>query len=333
MVDNDCSFSLWLDFIERNFLKREFVNLIEKGVINGATSNPAIFAKAISNSPAYKEQLLELQNKSPKERYEALAISDIKSAAIALRGVYDEGSEGYISIEIDPFLCDDTEASISEGKRLFKEINEPNVMIKVPATEAGYEVMRELLSNGISVNATLIFSPAQARKCLDAMKKGIDEFENTGGERVEAVISVFVSRFDTLLDDELQSKNLPISKTGIMNAGKIYNMVQSNNTPSIRTLFASTSVKRDDLPADYYIRELYGAHCINTAPLSTIEAFEEGEMPPKKTLPIDNQEIEGFFKDLEGAGIDIDKVYEKLLNDGLKAFQDSFKEMIESLGR
>jgi transaldolase len=332
MVNNDFSFSLWLDFIERNFLKREFINLIEKGVINGATSNPAIFAKAIASSPAYKEQLLELQGKSPKEKYEALAIADIKSAAIALRRVYDEGSEGYISIEVDPFLADDTEATIAEAKRLFKEIGEPNVMIKVPATDSSYEVMRELTSNGISVNATLVFSPAQARASLDAMKKGIDEFESTGGERVEGVISVFVSRFDTLLDEKLASNGLPISKTGIMNAGKIYNMVQNNNTPSIRTLFASTSVKRDDLPADYYIRELYGTHCINTAPLATIEAFEQGEMPPKVTLPIPADEIDEYFESIKKAGIDIDEVYEKLLSDGLVAFQDSFKEMLDSLG-
>ncbi len=116
------------------------------------------------------------------------------------------------------------------------------------------------------------------------MKKGIDEFENTGGERVEAVISVFVSRFDTLLDDELKSKNMPVAKTGVMNACKIYNMVESNHTPSIKTLFASTSVKRDDLEEDYYIRELFGAHSINTAPLSTIEAFDHREDYPQKRV-------------------------------------------------
>jgi transaldolase len=332
MVDNDFNFSLWLDFIERNFLRREFIDLVEKGVINGATSNPAIFAKAIANSPAYKEQLLELKGKSPKEKYEALAIEDIKNAAIALRGVYDEGSEGYISIEIDPFLADDAQASIKEGLRLFKAIGEPNVMIKVPATEAGYEVMKELTSNGISVNATLVFSPAQARASLDAMKKGIDEFENTGGLRVEGVISVFVSRFDSLLDEKLAAANLPVAKTGIMNAAKIYNMVTNNNTPSIRTLFASTSVKREDLPADYYIRELYGRNCVNTAPLATIEAFEQGKMPPKPTLPIPEETIKEYFESLENIGIDMEEVYKKLLEDGLKAFQDSFKAMIESLG-
>jgi transaldolase len=331
MVDKDFNFSLWLDFIERNFLKGEFINLIERGIINGATSNPVIFAKAIANSSAYDEQLLELKDKSSKEKYEALAVRDIKNAAIALRGVYDEGSEGYISIEIDPFLSDDTEASINEAKRLFKAINEPNVMIKVPATEAGYEVMRELLSNGISVNATLVFSPKQTRACLDAMKKGIDEFENTGGERVEAVVSVFVSRFDTLLDGELESKNLPISKTGVMNASKIYNMIQNNHTPSIRTLFASTSVKDHRLANDYYVRELYGTHCVNTAPLATIEAFNLGEMPPKVTLPIPPESIESYFHSLKMAEIDMERVYEKLFDDGLKAFRDSFKTMIDSL--
>jgi transaldolase len=204
-------------------------------------------------------------------------------------------------------------------------------MIKVPATEAGYEVMRELLSNGISVNATLVFSPAQAKSCLKAMKKGIDEFENTGGERVEAVISVFVSRFDSLLDNKLEEKGLPTAKTGIFNAAKIYNMVQNNHTPSIRTLFASTSTKRDDLPKDYYIRELYGSHCVNTAPLATIEAFEEGEMPPTPTLPIPEDEIERYFESLKEAGVDMEDVYKRLLEDGIKAFEESFKNMVDTL--
>ncbi|WP_456432409.1 transaldolase family protein, partial [Nitratifractor sp.] len=209
MVDTDLGFSLWLDFIERDFLRTRFVELVENGVVNGATSNPSIFASAIGSSPAYREALASLAGKSPKEKYEALAFEDIKNAAIVLRGVYDAGSEGYISIEVDPFLAHDTDGTVAEGRRIFKTIDEPNVMIKIPATEAGYEAMTELLSDGISVNATLVFSPAQARRCLDAMKKGIDEFENTGGERVEAVISVFVSRFDRKLDETLAAKGLP----------------------------------------------------------------------------------------------------------------------------
>jgi len=332
MVDNDLAFSLWLDFIERDFIRERFVTLIERGVVNGATSNPSIFAQAISSSPAYREALEALKGKSPKEKYEALATEDIKNAAIALRGVYDEGSEGYISLEVDPFLAHDTEGTLEEARRLFREIDEPNVMIKVPATDAGYPAIRELLSDGISVNATLVFSPGQARACLDAMKAGIDEFENTGGERVEAVISVFVSRFDRMLDPILKEKGLPGARTGIMNAAKIYGMVQSNHTPSIRTLFASTGVKEgQNLPADYYIRSLFGAHCVNTAPLATIEAFEAGGRPEKEALPIASETIDAYFETLERHGIVMEEVYRRLLEEGVTAFEEAFGEMLAQL--
>ncbi len=331
MIDDNLGFSLWLDFIERDFLKHEFVKMVEEGIINGATSNPSIFAQAIATSPAYEEALASLQGLTPKEKYEALAIEDIKNAAIALRGVYDQGSEGYISIEVDPFLANDTEGTIAEGRRLFKSIGEPNVMIKVPATEAGFPAMQALLADGISVNATLVFSPAQARACLDAMKAGIDEFENTGGERVEAVISVFVSRFDRLLDPILEEKGLPVGRTGIMNAAKIYGMVQGNHTPSVRTLFASTGVKAGQpFPADYYIRSLYGPHCVNTAPLETIEAFEAGGRP-EINLPKPVEEIEEYFAELGRHGIVMDSVYGQLMAEGVEAFEKAFAEMLKRL--
>ncbi len=331
MIDNDLAFSLWLDFIERDFLKKEFVELIERGIINGATSNPAIFAQAIASSPAYREALRSLEGLSPKEKYEALATEDIKNAAIALRGVYDEGSEGYISLEVDPFLAHDTRRTVEEARRLFKTIDEPNVMIKVPATEAGYPAMRELLADGISVNATLVFSPEQARACLDAMKEGMDEFESTGGERVEGVISVFVSRFDRMLDPLLKEKGLPTARTGIMNAARIYNMVQANHTPAVRTLFASTGVKEGQaLPDDYYIRELYGPHCINTAPLATIAAFEAGPKP-ETVLPKPEEEIEEYFQELERQGIVMSEVSRRLMEEGIQAFETSFQAMLRQL--
>jgi len=331
MIDNDLAFSLWLDFIERDFLKKEFVELIERGIINGATSNPAIFAQAIASSPAYREALRSLEGLSPKEKYEALATEDIKNAAIALRGVYDEGSEGYISLEVDPFLAHDTRGTVEEARRLFKTIDEPNVMIKVPATEAGYPAMRELLADGISVNATLVFSPEQARACLDAMKEGMDEFESTGGERVEGVISVFVSRFDRMLDPLLKEKGLPTARTGIMNAARIYNMVQANHTPAVRTLFASTGVKEGQaLPDDYYIRELYGPHCINTAPLATIAAFEAGPKP-ETVLPKPEEEIEEYFQELECHGIVMSEVSHRLMEEGIQAFETSFQAMLRQL--
>ena len=330
MVNRDIGFSLWLDFVERDFLKNKFTKLIQEGVINGATSNPSIFASAITTSSAYKEQLASLSGKSPKEKYEALAIEDIRTAAQALRPAYDEGNDGYISIEVDPFLSNDTEGTIAEGKRLFEAIGEPNVMIKVPATEAGYDAMRELLSTGISVNATLIFSPKQTRKCLKAMKKGLDSFVKDGGLRAEAVISVFVSRFDRLLDADLEKEGISVAKTGIYNAAKIYNIIEANRTPSIRTLFASTGVKGDTLPADYYMRELLAPHSVNTAPLATIEAYIAKKATAPK-LPLEESEINGYFTKLADNGFDMNKVYKQLLKEGLEAFEKAFEDMLDNI--
>ncbi len=330
MSNRDIGFSLWLDFVERDFLRSEFPQMLEKGIINGATSNPSIFAQAISSSLAYKEQLAQMGDKSPKEKYEALAITDIRIAAQELRECYDAGNDGYISIEVDPFLSNDTKGTVAEGKRLFAAIDEPNVMIKVPATEAGYDAMTELLSTGISVNATLVFSPTQAKRCLKAMKKGLDAFEASGGGRCEGVISVFVSRFDRLLDPELAQHGIETGKTGIYNAAKIYNIIEKNHTPAVRTLFASTGVKGDDLPADYYIRELLAPHSVNTAPLATIEAYiAKKEGTPK--LPLDDDLINGYFTKLADNGFDMEEIYDRLLKEGLQAFEKAFGEMLDTL--
>ncbi len=327
MVDKTLGFSLWLDFVERDYLKEAFPLLIEKGVINGATSNPSIFASAISSSPAYREQLLSLQGKSPKEKYEALAITDIRTAAQALRGCYDAGNDGYISIEVDPFLSNDTAGTIAEGERLFAAIGEPNVMVKVPATEAGYEAMQRLMGKGISVNATLIFSSEQAERCLDAMQKGTEAFSG----KVQGVLSVFVSRFDRLLDAKLLAAGTEPSRTGILNAARIYALVERAAMPNIRTLFASTGVKGDTLPAAYYIQELLAAHSVNTAPLATIEAYVESPIKEPK-LPITEGEIEAYFSQLEQEGIDINETSLSLLQDGLSAFEQAFEEMLKQLG-
>ncbi len=330
MIDKDFGFSLWLDFVERDFLKNDFIPLLKKGIVKGATSNPSIFSAAITTSDAYREQLLELEGKTPKEKYEALAIEDIKRAALALHPCYEVGKDGYISIEVDPFLSNDTEGTIAEAKRLFAAIDEPNVMIKVPATDAGYIAMAELMSTGISVNATLVFSPEQAKKCLKAMKHGLDVFENSGGIRAEGVISVFVSRFDRLLDPLLQEKGIKLAQTGILNAAKIYNIVEHNHTPAIRTLFASTGVKGDNLPPEYYISELLAPHAINTAPLATIEAYLDNPAT-EINLPTHIDEIDEHFELLEREGIDMENIYEKLISDGLKAFEADYAAMLQKL--
>ncbi len=332
MVDDRSRFSLWVDFIERDFIKTGLVDLVNRRVIDGATSNPSIFANAILNSPAYKEQLESLKGLEPKEKYEALAIKDIQDAADVLKVFYDEALEGYVSIEVDPYLSNDTQGTIDEGVRLFKAINRENVMIKVPATNAGYEAMRELMSQGINVNATLIFSPEQAIKTIEAMRAGIGAFEQSGGGRVEGVISVFVSRFDRLLDKKLEGTNIPKAKCGIYNAAKIYNIIAKYNEPAVKILFASTGVKEgQDLPKDYYITNLCAKNSINTAPIETIEAYEANPNKGKLALPIEDSEIENYFNSLKEIGIDINEVYKTLMEDGLKAFEEAFSKMLDSL--
>ncbi len=330
MVNERIGFSLWLDFIERDYLQKEFRRLVADGVINGATSNPSIFASSIETSPAYTAQLERLKNHTAKTKYEELAKEDIKLAAEALYPLYEEGRDGFVSIEVDPFLSDDFEGTVEEGRRLYREIGMENVMIKVPATDAGYKAMRTLVSDGIHVNATLIFSPMQALKCLDAIEEGMKIYGAAGQKSVKAVLSVFVSRFDRMLDEKLEKSGVQPGRTGIMNAARIYNLVELRGEKAIRTLFASTGVKTDAYEADYYITELMAPHSVNTAPLDTIEHFMEHPLHAPK-LPVDETAIDTFFKAVEAAGIDMQSVYDKLMEDGLKAFKESFTKLLAHL--
>ena len=326
MYKDDLKFSLWADFIEREYLDNEFKELINKGIINGATSNPAIFKNAILNSPAYKTQLDSLGTISAKEKYEAVAMYDITKAADILRPLYDEGDDGYVSIEVDPYLCDDADATIAEGKRLFKTIDRPNVMIKVPATEAGYKAMEELTSVGIPVNATLIFKKSQALSCANAFKKGTTTF----GSKVDTVISIFVSRVDRALDKELAKNSIAVALSGIYNSAAIYAAIEAMNVEGCRALFASTGVKDDSLPADYYIKELLAYNSVNTAPIETIDAYHRNSSS-QKALPIAPALITQHFAKISEIGIDFDAVLNAQVEDGLAAFKDAFKDILESL--
>ena len=326
MYIEDLKFSLWADFIERDYLDNEFKALINEGVINGATSNPAIFKNAILNSSAYKEQLSTLDGLTSKEKYEAVAIYDITKAADILKPLYDMGDDGYVSIEVDPFLCDDAEATTAEGKRLFETIGRQNVMIKVPATSAGYIAMQALTSLGIPVNATLIFKKSQANACAEAFERGVAVY----GEKVDTVISVFVSRVDRALDKQLEANKIDVALSGIYNSAAIYAEIESMNVAGCRTLFASTGVKGDSLSTHYYIEQLLAFNSVNTAPIDTIKAYvKEGTKEPK--LPILSEVIEQHFSKLSKIGIDFDAVLEKQVIDGLEAFKDAFRDILEAL--
>ena len=326
MIIPESRFSLWVDFIERSFLDEEFKDLIAKGIINGATSNPAIFKNAILTSSAYKEQLSTLNDLSPKEKYEALAIFDIQKAADILRPLYDALDDGYVSIEVDPFLCDDTQATIAEGIRLHQTIGRPNVMIKVPATEAGYAAMEALASQGIAVNATLVFSVYQALKCAKAFEKAAAVSTTV----VDTVISVFVSRIDRAIDETLRAKGVKTGRMGILNAAEIYNEVQAFKVPKCRVLFASTGVKGDELRPSYYIDELLAFNSVNTAPIDTIKAYVQRADNLLK-LPVPSQLIDAHRIHVAEAGVNMSQVIAEQISEGLEAFKIAFSEILSTL--
>ncbi|WP_419766097.1 MAG: transaldolase [Arcobacter sp.] len=326
-LKEDINFSLWCDFIERDFLEKQFQDLIKDEVIQGATSNPAIFASSISNSVAYKQQLEILQANNAKTIYEELAMTDIKRAAEVLDAMHkDDYDDGFISLEVDPTLCDDANGTIEEGVRLFKTIGHDNVMIKVPATKAGYIAMEELTSQGINVNATLIFSPQQAINCSKALNAGMEK----SVAECKAVVSIFVSRFDRLCDNEFRAKGIETSRLGIINAVKCYHEINKFKNKNIRALFASTGVKGDELESTYYVDNLLYPNSVNTAPLATIEDYiSSGSKEASKI--ISENDCDEFFKMLSKHGIDINEIYNTLLTEGLDAFKVSFEELLSKI--
>ncbi|EAI3094971.1 transaldolase, partial [Campylobacter lari] len=304
-----------------------FLDLLYAKTINGATSNPAIFKNAILNSSIYKEKIKKINIKDKKSLYEYLAIEDIQKAADKLSLNFYENNDGFISIEIDPRLKDNTSLSLAEAKRLYTQISKENVMMKIPATNASYEVMYELMKSGISVNATLIFDFEQTKKCFEALNLGLKEFRKNNianKKEPQAVISIFVSRFDRLLNGKVVDKNF----IGILTATKSYKYIISQNEDNIRALFASTGVKGDDLEKDYYIKELLYDKAINTAPLDAINAFKGKNLVFKE--PLKDECIE---KKLQ-ANISNDELKNAckfLLDDGLEQFCIAYEDILKSL--
>lgn len=323
-------FSLWCDFVENSFIEGEFAHLINSRKINGATSNPAIFKQAITTSPVYKDKLA-LCKGSAKEKYEFIAVCDIRKAADKLMPCFARADDGFVSLEIDPRLHDNASLSIGEAKRLFSAIGRENVMMKIPATEASYEAMSLLMSEGISVNATLIFSPCQTKKCFEALKNGLDKFRKRnevpikrGLREPRAVISIFVSRFDRLLNERVCDKN----SIGILNSTLCYDFIKAQNEPNIRALFASTGVKGGDLPKDFYIRELLFENAINTAPLDALRAFKNDKITLKK--PLEMNEIRAKLN-ANLNEFELENAYKFLLDDGLAQFCVAFEDILKAV--
>jgi len=308
--------SIWVDYLDREFLDNEFRELVNSGLVNGLTSNPAIFANALKKD-IYKEDLEKLKGKTPKEKYEEIAIKDIKKACDILMPLYEKGMDGFVSLEVDPTLINDAKGTIDEALRLVDKIKRDNLMIKIPANEAGYKAMKELSKRGININATLVFSPNQAMKALEAI------------ENAQGVISIFVSRFDRKLNPILEKQNLAKDRVGFFNAIKIYNQIEELGAKNIRALFASMGVKQDYLEKDYYVKNLYLNNSVLTLPLDVIEEIKDKEL--EESFHFQTKHIDAFFSFLSPAGINMQKIYQELFDEGVRAFEEAFEGMLKGL--
>ena len=348
--------SSWYDYIRRGILTSgELSKLVQLG-ITGVTSNPTIFERAIAGSSDYDQPLAELarQGYDPTETFETLALEDIRDAADLLRSVYDhtDGTDGYVSFEMSPYLAHDTQGSITEGRRLFAALDRPNVLVKVPATPEGIPAVRTLIAEGINVNITLIFSLDAYQQVMEAYIGGLDDLASRG-EAVKGVASVasfFVSRVDTAVDALLQGRT-DAGETGlkgllgtaaIANARKAYALFQktfaaqrfvalkAQGAQVQRPLWASTSTKNPAYLDTLYVDSLIGPNTVNTMPPATVEAvLDHGD--PKSTLEGSAQKADAALDALARAGVDMDQVTAQLLKEGVEAFAQSYDAVLASV--
>lgn len=354
--------SLWLDNINRSLLEkgtlREWIN---QG-LRGLTSNPTIFDQAISSGPDYDKRIAELksQGKSTFEIYDALSIALVQEAADLFLPVYEasSGYDGFVSLEIDPRLAHDVQASAREGQRLFQSVNRPNLMIKVPATDAGYEVIERLLIDGINVNATLIFSLEQYSTTAQTFLKAMQALSKNNPsllKKVHSVASVFISRLDSTVDQMLEklltSQNITYKqkllkslagKAALANAQLIFDkhlkifsersfkQLKDKGASLQRIVWASTSTKNRQYSDLKYVTGLMFSSTVNTLPEKTLEAFaEHGQV--KAGLSVNNKDALDTLSGLKEFAIDIDLVCAKLLDEGVRSFEKSFLSLLNSI--
>jgi transaldolase len=345
--------SVWLDFLSRQLLQSgELERMMRDDAISGVTSNPTIFQKAISSGDAYDEQLRELFDTAddPKELFIELAAQDVGAACDLLRRVWDEGCrgcDGYVSIEVDPGLAHDTEATIAEATRLHELIHRPNLYVKIPATQAGLPAIEEMIAKGKSINVTLIFSLERYGEVAEAYLRGLERLVGAGGDPtdVASVASFFVSRVDTEADrrlDEIGGHDELKGKLAIANAklayqrykeifsGERWESLHSQGATPQRCLWASTSTKNPEYRDVMYVEELIGPKTVNTMPEETIRAFQDhGEA--RLTLEEGIDEAKRVFEGIAEAGVDYDDVTATLEREGVEKFADSFHELLEGI--
>jgi transaldolase len=347
--------SVWIDILSRDLLREgELERMMREDAVVGVTSNPTIFQKAISGGDAYDEQLRQelSDTRDPKELFIRLAGKDVGDACDLLRSVWDEGggNDGYVSIEVDPNLAYDTEATLEEATRLHEEIDRPNLFVKIPATKPGLPAIEEMIARGRSINVTLTFSLGRYVEVVEAYVRGLERLVEDGGDpsTVASVASFFVSRVDTEADkrlDEIGGHDHLKGKLAIANAKLAYQRYQElfsgerwealagHGASPQRCLWASTSTKNPDYRDVMYVEELIGEDTVNTMPQETIEAFQDhGEVEPN-TVGRGLDEARALFDELAAAGVDYDDVTETLEREGVEKFADSFEELLEGIRR
>ncbi|MEA2210815.1 MAG: transaldolase [Solirubrobacteraceae bacterium] len=340
--------SPWIDYLSRPFVRDgELADLIEKG-ISGATSNPTIFQGAIAEGGAYDEQLREVleTEQEPKEVFLALAREDIRGACDLFMPVFERNEktrDGWVSLEVDPNLANDTAGTVTEAKRLHGMIERRNLFIKIPGTQAGLQAIEDTIAAGIPVNVTLLFSLQRHRDAAEAYLRGLRRLRDGGGDlsTVASVASFFVSRVDTEADkrlDQIGGHDDLKGTLAIANAklayqtylelfrGDEWQELEAVGASPQRCLWASTSTKNPDYRDVLYVEELIGPETVNTMPRETIDAVLD-HAKVDRTLDRDVDEARRTLERLAQAGIDYDDVVKVLEEEGVKKFADSFKEL------
>ena len=329
--------------------RRRFRQLISEYSVTGATSNPTIFAKAIGNSSLYDDQLKSLGAQGQTDTQElffALALDDIREAARLLRPSYDAAhrSDGLISFECTPDLADDTEGTLAQAKDLWDRLDLPNVMIKVPGTEAGLPAIEQLTREGLNINITLLFSVARYEQVMDAYIRGLTARADAGQpvDHITSVASFFLSRIDTKVDTQLPEDSPLRGRIALANArvayqrfgakfqGPEWERLEGLGARRQQPLWASTGTKNQAYSDVMYVADLIGPDVVNTMPEPTLKAFaDHGEV--SRTLDRDPDEAERTLAEAAEAGIDLDQVTYELEREGVKSFDDSYTELSETI--
>jgi transaldolase len=341
--------SVWIDYLSRDLIESgALVRAIDEDAVVGVTSNPTIFERALSRGHAYDAQLATHAGDDAKQVFLELAMRDVGTACDVLRPIWDktEAGDGYVSIEVDPHLAHDAQATINEATLLHEAIDKENLLVKIPATRAGIDAIEEMTARGRSINVTLIFSLSRHRQVIEAYLRGLERLVNTGGDpsRVHSAASFFVSRVDTETDrrlDELGRGDLK-GRLGIANAKLAYQQYKDvfagyrwrtlagHGGTKQRCLWASTSVKDPSLRDTLYVEELIGPETISTMPEQTIRAFQDHGRVESR-LETDLDEARYLFNQLYVAGVDYDDVVATLEREGIHKFVASVNEILDGI--